>query len=170
MTVFKGREGSYLRQTALVTVERASKTRARFTVAVLYKHAGNAWQFAEIAPGTVEEVAGAGCPAAPSNEKAVKFFSDAWKKMRPDFEVQSLEVLGQPKFNQSGGRYCLNYNLATAVTGTKKGFKERFGKKFKCTSRDFSSVLKWDPQAKSWAADESAIQNINESADCQPAE
>ena len=64
----KGREGLYARQTAVVTVERANKTRARFTVAALYKKMGSQWQFAEMPVGKVQELAGAGAPAQPSNK------------------------------------------------------------------------------------------------------
>jgi len=161
----KGREGSYCRQTALVTVERANKTRARFTVAALYKRVGNQWEFAEVPVSTnVEELASADSPAGPSNEEAVKIFTDAWGKIRPDFEVKSIEVLGKPEFHHSAPRYWLTYKLSLEVTGTKKGERERYGKKFKCEPADYSSVLKWDAQNKVWAADEDMIKNFNESS------
>lgn len=167
---FKGREGSYCRQTALVTVERPNKTRARFTVAVLYKRGGNRWEFAELPVGTVEELPGADSPGIPANEDAVKILTEAWGRARPDFEVKSIEVLGKPEYHHSGPRTWLTYKLAVEVTGTKKGSRESYGKKFKCTPADYSSVLKWDAQNKVWGADEDMIKNINESAYCEAAE
>ncbi len=166
---FKGREGSYLRQTALVTVERANKTRARFTVAALYKYAGNRWLFAEMpVSAQIEELPGADSPSTPANDEAIKIFTEAWKKMRPDFDVNSIAVLGKPEFHHYGSKYWLTYKLEVNVTGTRKGERERFGKKYKCTPADFSSVLKWDAQNKAWAADEEMIKNINESG-CEEA-
>lgn len=158
---------NYWRQETLVTVERANKTRARFTIPVIYRLAGDGWQFDRTAVGNVEELSSADAPPAPSTEEAVKIFTEAWKKARPDFDVNSIEVEGKPKFNQSGGRYWLTYKLVVQVTGTRKGYKERYGKKFKCTPQDFSSVLKWDAEKKAWVADEKAIENVNESA-CDP--
>jgi hypothetical protein len=161
---FKGREGSYCRQTALVTVERANKTRARFTVAVLYKRAGNRWSFAELPVGPVEELPGAEAPGIPTNEEAVKVFTEAWAKVRPDFDVKSISVSGKPEFHHSGPRTWLTYKLAVEATRTKKGSAAMSGKKFKCEPPDYSSVLKWDPQNKVWGADEAAIKDFNESS------
>lgn len=169
-TTIKGREGSYLRQTVLVTIERANKTRARFSVGALYKFAGNKWHFAELPVGKVEELPGAGAPAQPTNEEAAKIFAEAWKKVRPEFDVNSVEVLAKPTFGQAKGRYWFSYKLALVVTGTKKGYRERFGKKYKCSPEAYSSVLKWDAENKVWAADERMIQIVNESRDCEDAE
>lgn len=166
---FKGREGSYCRQTALVTVERANKTRARFTVAVLYKRAGNRWDFAEVPVGPVEELPGADAPGTPSDEEAVKVFMKAWGKVRPDFEVKSISLLGKPEYHHSGPRTWLTYKLAVEVTGTKNGSQKSYGKKFKCEPADYSSMLKWDAQNKVWGADEDAIKDFNESS-CQAAD
>lgn len=99
-------------------MERPNKTRARFTVAALYKLVGERWQFAEMpVSAEVEELPSADAPAFPSNEEAVKIFTEAWKKMRPDFDVNPMEVPGKPQFNQSKGRYWLTYKLAVNVTG-----------------------------------------------------
>lgn len=160
----KGREGSYLRQTALVTVERANKTRARFTVAVLYKYAGNRWLFAEMPMGAnIEELPGADSPSTPPDDEAIQIFTEAWKKMRPDFDVSSITVLSKPEFHHYGSKYWLTYKLEVNATGTRKGERERFGKKYKCAPNDFSSVLKWDAEKKAWGADEEMIKNFNES-------
>ena len=170
VTTIKGREGSYCRQVALVTVERRNKTRARFTVAALYKLAGGRWQFAEMpVGGQVEELPRADTPALPSDEDAGKIFAEAWKTVRPDFEVNSIEVVGKPKFKRYKDRRWLNYNLVVLVTGTRKGFRERYQKQFKCTPRDFSSVLKWAAGSNLWVADEEMIGTINGSTACEPA-
>lgn len=170
VTTIKGREGSYYRQTALVTVERANKTRARFTVAALYKLVGGQWVFAEMpVSGEVEELAGADAPAFPTDPEAVNIFTEAWKKTRPDFEVNSMAVAGKSVFHQYQGRYWLDYKLEVKVTGTRKGSREWFEKKFLCTPERYSSVLKWDAENKRWAADEKMISIINEARDCSPA-
>ena len=163
-STIKGREGLYARQTAVATVERANKTRARFTVAALYKKMGSQWQFAEMPVGKVEELAGAGAPTQPSSAEASRIFAEGWKNARPDFTVDSVEVLAKPEFHQYQNRYWLSYKLAVNVTGTAKGSP---GKKFKCSPSDDSSVLKWDADKKAWLADESVIRIINESAWCE---
>src|SRR3954468_2389191 len=101
-TTIKGREGSYLRQKVDVTAERTNKTKAKFSVAALYKLAGGKWTFAEMPVGKVEELAAAGAPAQPSDADAAKIFTAAWTDVRPDFKVSSIKVTGK-EFNQSKG-------------------------------------------------------------------
>lgn len=165
-TTIKGREGAFLRQTMNVLVERQNKTRAKFTVAALYKLVGSQWTFVEIPVGKVEELAAAGAPAQPADADASKIFADAWGKMRPDFTVGGVNVLSK-EFHQSGGRYWLTYKLSIDVTGTDKAPASLKGKRAVCTPSDYSSVLKWDKEAATWTADESMIGNINETADCK---
>lgn len=156
-------EGAFARQVALVTVERRNKTQARFEVAALFQRHGNAWQFGQIVVGKTEELSAAKAGDLPSREAAAKVFTDAWKKQRPDFVVESIEVLGsEPK--QSGDRRWVNYKLAITATGTDKGSRAMFGKKYRCTPADYSSVLKFE--AGAWVADEGMIKNINEDREC----
>jgi hypothetical protein len=156
-------EGAFARQVAMVTVERANKTQARFEVAALFLHAGNTWNFREIVIGKTEELSAAKAGDLPSRDAAIKAFTDAWKKVRPDFTVQSIEVLSsEPK--QSGDKRWVTYKLAITATGTDKGSKSMYGKKYRCEPADYSSVLKSDSGA--WVADEGMIKNINEDRDC----
>jgi hypothetical protein len=159
-------EGAYARQVALVTVERANKTQARFEVAALFQRTGNAWNFRQIVVGKSDDLTAAKAVDLPSRDAAVKVFTDAWKKQRPDFTVESIEVLGsEPK--QSGDKRWVTYKLAITATGTDKGSRKMFGKKYRCTPADYSSVLKFESGA--WVADEGMIKNINEDRDCNPA-
>jgi hypothetical protein len=164
-STIKGREGSFLRQKVDVTAERANKTRAKFSVAALYKLVNGKWTFVEMPVGNVQELAGAGAPAQPSDAEAAKIFAAAWAKTRPDFIVTKVQVLGKG-FNQSKGRYWLTYKLALMATGTPKAVSSLKGKSVKCTPADYSSVLKWNKDAAKWEADESMITNINETGDC----
>lgn len=163
----KGREGSYCRQLALVTIERPNKTRARFEIAALYKLAGGRWVFAELAVGEVEELPDADTPPFPSNDEAAKIFTEAWTKLRPDFEVDSIEVLRKPDFGRYKQNFSLGYKLAVTVTGTATGRSSWVGKKVKCTPETYSSVLTWDAEKKAWVADERMIRNLNETRDCE---
>jgi hypothetical protein len=72
-------------------------------------------------------------------------------------------VLGSTP-NQSGDKRWVNYKLAIVATGTDKGSKKMFGKKYRCTPADYSSVLKFESGA--WVADEGMIKNINEDREC----
>ncbi|MEO6120229.1 MAG: hypothetical protein ABIP12_06010, partial [Terriglobales bacterium] len=153
-STIKGREGSFLRQKVEVTAERANKTRAKFSVAALYKLVGGKWTFAEMPVGKVEELAGTGAPAQPTDADAAKIFAAAWGKMRPDLTVGKVQVLGK-QFNQSKGRYWLTYKLAVSAMGTPKAVASLKGKAVKCTPADYSSVLKWNKDAAKWEADES---------------
>ena len=156
-------QGAYARQVALVTAERANKTQARFEVAALYQHTGNAWNFRQIVVGKVEDLSAAKAGDLPSREAAIQIFTDAWKKFRPDFEVHAIEVLGsEPKQYQD--RRWINYKLAITATGTDKGSRAMFGKKYRCTPADYSSELKLE--TGTWVADEKMIKNINEDRDC----
>lgn len=162
----KGREGSFLRQKVDVTAERPNKTRAKFSVAALYKLVGGKWTFVEIPVGKVEELAGAGAPTQPSDAEAAKIFAAAWTKMRPDFTVGKVNIVSK-QFNQSKGRYWLTYKLAVIATGTPKAVASLRGKTVKCTPADYSSVLKWNKELSKWEADEGMIANINEGSQCE---
>ena len=106
--------------------------------------------------------------AAPGHAQAAAIFTEAWKKHRPDFDVHLVEVLkSEPKQYQD--RRWITYKLAITATGTDKGSRAMYEKKYRCTPADHSSVLKWDDAAKAWLADDGMIRNINESVDCKPA-
>ena len=165
-TTTKGREGAFLRQTMIVTAERPNKTRAKFTVAALYKLVGSQWQFVEMPVGKVEELAGAGAPAQPSDAEASKIFAAAWTASRPDFTVHAVKVNAK-EFHQSGGRYWISYKLAIEVTGTDKAPASLKAKRALCEPADYNSQLKWDKDATKWTADEKTISMINETADCK---
>ena len=77
--------------------------------------------------------------------------------------MQSIEVKkSEPKSYQE--RRWINYNLAITATGTDKGSREMYQKKYRCTPEDYSSVLKLE--GGKWVADEKMIKNVNESRDC----
>ena len=134
-------QGAFARQAALVTVERANKTQARFEVAALFLRSGNEWQFRQIVVGKTEERTAAKAGDLPSAADAARIFNTAWKKARPDFDVHSIEVLGsEPK--QAQERRWVSYKLAVTATGTDKGSKSMYGKRYRCTPADYSSVLK----------------------------
>jgi hypothetical protein len=157
------RQGAFARQVAHVSVERANKTQARFEVAALFEHAGGAWQFKQIVVGKIEDLSAAKAGDLPSPGQAAAIFTDAWKKHRPDFDVQSIEVLkSEPKQHQD--RRWINYWLAIVAVGTDKGTREMYQKKYRCTPADYSSVLKLE--GGNWVADDKMIKNVNESREC----
>ena len=164
-TVTKGREGAFLRQDVAVTAERPNKTRAKFHVAALYKLQGGQWSFVEVPVGKVEEIAGAGAPAQPSDADAAKIFADAWSSSRPDFTVHGATVVSK-EFKQSGGRYWVTYKLKVDVTGTDKAPASLKGNRAVCEPADYSSVLKWDKDAAKWVADDKMIAMVNETSAC----
>lgn len=156
-------QGAFARQVALVTVERANKTQARFEVAALFVRAENAWRFRQLVSGKVEDLTAAKAGDLPSNAQAIAIFTEAWKKHRSDFEVHSIEVLkSEPKQHQE--RRWITYKLAITATGTDKGSRSMYQKKYRCTPEDYSSVL--NMEGGSWVADDKMIRNVNESRDC----
>ncbi len=99
-----------------------------------------------------------------SRAQAAAIFTEAWKKHRPDFAVEKIEVLkSEPK--QSGDRRWVTYKLAITATGTDKGSQSMYQKRYRCEPADYSSVLKLE--GGSWVADDKMIKNINESGDCK---
>ena len=99
----------------------------------------------------------------PSNAQAAAIFTEAWKKHRPDFDVQSVEVLkSEPKSYQE--KRWINYKLAITATGTDKGSRAMYQKKYRCTPEDYSSVLKLE--GGGWIPDDKMIRDVNESRDC----
>lgn len=164
-TTIKGREGSYLRQKADVTVERPNKTKALFHMVVLYKLVGKTWQFAELPAGKVDEIAGANDPVQPSDTEAAKIFADAYRKLRPDFEVAAVKVLSK-EFKRYKERRWISYKLEIQASGTAKHAKGA-SSKWVCTPPDHSSTLNWNKERGAWTADESAITNMNESSQCE---
>ena len=159
-------QGAFARQVALVTAERANKTQARFEVAALFQNSGKARQFRQIVVGKSEDLTAAKAGDLPSSADAVRIFTAAWKKTRPDFDVHAIEVLGsEPKQHQE--RRWVTYKLAVTATGTDKGSRSMYNKRYRCTPSDFSSVLNLEGGA--WVADEKMITNINEAGDCKEA-
>lgn len=156
-------QGAYARQVAHVTIERPNKTQARFEVAALYQRAGNAWGYRKLAVGDSKDLTAAKAGDLPSGAQAAALFTEAWRKLRPDFEVHSVEVLkSEPKQYQD--RRWISYKLAIAATGTDKGSRSMYQKKYRCTPETYSSVLRFkDGQ---WLPDEGMIKNVNESRDC----
>lgn len=167
ITTNKEIQGSFARQVALVSVERANKSRARFEVAALYRGESKTWKFDQIAVGPVTELGKPGDPVAPGKVDAERIFKDAWSKTRPDFTIDSVTVLATPSLGQSGERRWFSYKLAINATATDKAPTNMRGKKFRCTPADYSSVLKWDNGA--WVADDKMIRDVNEARDCDPA-
>lgn len=157
------RSGAFARQVALVTVERANKTQARFEVAALFERMGNAWQSKGVAVRASQDLSAAKAGDLPSNAQAVAIFSAAWKKIRPDFDVHSIEVL-KSEAKQSQDRRWITYKLAITATGTDKGSRSMYQKKYRCTPEDYSSVLKLE--GGSWVPDANMIRDMNEARDC----
>lgn len=162
-TTTMGRQGSYLRQKVDVTVERPNQTKARFHTAALYKLAGGQWQFVELPVGKVDELGGPNSAGRPTKSQAAELFVAGWKNARPDFTVKSVEILSE-EYHQYKERQWMTYKLAAHVTGTKGAMA---GKDYKCEPADYSSVLKYDNEKKTWAASESDIANVNETAVCE---
>jgi hypothetical protein len=157
------RQGAFARQVAQVTIERANKTQALFEVAALFERHGNAWQYRHTVVGKVTDLSAAKAGDLPSSAQAAAIFTAAWKKHRPDFELHSVEVLNsEPKQYQE--RRWITYKLAITATGTDKGSREMYQKKYRCTPEDYSSVLKLE--GGSWVADDKMIKNVNEARDC----
>lgn len=159
-------QGSFARQGALVTVERPNKTQVRFEVAALFHKPAGAWQFRQVVVGKSQDLSAAKAGDLPSAADASRIFAAAWKKVRPDFDVQSVEVLGS-EAKQHQERRWITYKLAVTATGTDKGSRGMYQKRYRCTPSDFSSVLKLE--GGSWVADEKMIGNINESSECREA-
>lgn len=162
-SVLVDKQGAFARQVAHVTVERANKTQARFEVAALYQRTGNAWSYRQMAVGESKDLTAAKAGDLPSGAQATALFTEAWKKHRPDFDVHSVEVLkSEPKQHQD--RRWITYKLAITATGTDKGSRAMYQKKYRCTPEDYSSVLKLE--GGSWVPDDKMIKNVNESRDC----
>ncbi len=157
------RNGAFARQVAEVTVERANKTQTRFEVAALFERMGSAWQSKGVAVRDAKDLSAAKAGDLPSSAQAAAIFTEAWKKHRPDFAVEKVEVLkSEPK--QSGERRWVTYKLAITATGTDKGSQSMYQKKYRCTPEDYSSVLKLE--GGNWVPDANMIKNINEARDC----
>jgi len=157
------RNGAFARQVALVTVERANKTQVKFEVAALFERMGNAWQSKGIVVRASQDLTAAKAGDLPTNAQAAAIFTEAWKKNRPDFSVEKVEVLkSEPKSYQE--KRWINYKLAITATGTDKGSREMYQKKYRCTPEDYSSVLKLE--SGSWVPDANMIKNVNETRDC----
>jgi hypothetical protein len=157
------RQGAFARQVADVTVERANKTQVRFEVAAVFEKQGNAWISKGVGVRDSKDLTAAKAGDLPSNAQAAALFTEAWKKHRPDFAVEKVEVLkSEPK--QSGDRRWITYKLAITATGTDKGSQSMYQKKYRCTPEDYSSVLKLE--GGNWVPDDKMIKNVNESRDC----
>ena len=102
-------------------------------------------------------------PSQPAAFHAAAIFTAAWKKHRPDFDVQSVQVL-KSEAKQHQDRRWITYKLAITATGTDKGSRSMYQKKYRCTPEDYSSVLKLE--GGSWVPDANMIRDMNEARDC----
>jgi hypothetical protein len=84
-------------------------------------------------------------------------------RLRPDFAVTTLTVKGK-EAKQYQERRWINYKLSILAAGTDQGSKSMSGKTYLCEPADYSSVLKWDADAKLWKVDEGMIRDFNESS------
>lgn len=166
ITSYETIQGSFARQVALVTVERANKSRARFEVAALYRGEGKSWLFDKIAIGPVTELGAPGDPAQPDEAAALNIFRQAWANMRADLEVKTMKLLAPPKLSGTSKRRVLRYRLEVGALGTDQASKKYQGQSLICRPADYSSVLIWDKERGAWRADESMIKIINEDRDC----
>lgn len=130
------------------------------------------WVKQEAAQAGAAPVAAAAQPASmtssdtPPDADAITVFTQAWTTLRPDFSVVSIAVKSQEAHKYQERRW-ITYKLAIMATGTDQGSKSMAGKKYLCEPDDFSSVLKWDADAKQWKVDASMIKDFNESS-CTP--
>ena len=102
----------------------------------------------------------------PPDADAIVVFTQAWKTLRPDFAVISVAIKSKEPHKYQERRW-ITYKLSIMATGTDQGSKSMAGKKYLCEPDDFSSVLKWDADAKMWKVDEGMVKNFNESS-CTP--
>jgi hypothetical protein len=122
--------------------------------------------------GAAAPAAGAAMPASmskddtPPDADAIAVFKQAWTTLRPDFAVISVAVKSKEPHKYQERRW-ITYKLSIMATGTDQGSKSMAGKKYLCEPDDFSSVLKWDADAKLWKVDDGMIKNFNESS-CTP--
>jgi hypothetical protein len=123
-------------------------------------------QAAGSAPNDTAQPATMASSDAPPDADAIKVFTQAWARLRPDFSVTAITVKAKEP-HQSQERRWITYKLAILATGTDQGAKSMAGKSYLCEPADYSSVLKWDADAKMWKVDESMIKNFNESS-CTP--
>ena len=166
ITTYKTIQGSFARQVALVEVERANKSRARFEIAALYRGEGESWIFDKIAVGPVTELGAPGDPERPTDAAALDIFRDAWARKQPDLQVKSMKLIAPPSLSGTPKRRVLRYRLEVAAVGTEKASKKYRGQSLVCKPADYSSVLIWDAKSGTWRADESMIQIINEDRVC----
>ena len=166
ITSYKTVQGSFARQVALVTVERANKSQARFEVAALYRGEGKSWHFDKIAIGPVTELGAPGDPALPGEAAALAIFREAWAGADNGLEVTSMKLLAPPKLAGTPKRRVLRYLLEVSATGTAKASKKYQGQSLVCRPADYSSVLVWDKASDAWKADVSMIKIINEDRVC----
>ena len=116
-----------------------------------------------VAAASCSAIAQTKAVSPPTNAQAVAIFTEAWKKHRPDFEVHSIQVL-KSETKQYQDRRWIVYKLAIVATGTDKGSREMYQKKYRCTPGEESSVLKLE--GGSWVADAKMIEYVNESTQC----
>jgi hypothetical protein len=114
------------------------------------------------APSASAEPAGIASDT-PSDAEAIRVFTQAWSRLRPDFAVTTLTVKGK-EAKQYQERRWINYKLSILAAGTDQGSKSMSGKTYLCEPADYSSVLKWDADAKLWKVDEGMIRDFNESS------
>ncbi len=145
-------KGFFCRQLVLVTAERANGSRARFTMAAVFKQSDKGvWDFAELATRAdmVEELGGGGdIPSPPSAGDALKLFLQAAQKQcLPEYKIATAKLSGDPKLGRSGKRVWYNYKVILDGVTPK-------GDKVQCEVGDLAT-LRWDPDKKIWIPDSS---------------
>ncbi len=142
--------GFFFRQLALVTAERPNGSRARFTVAALFKQNANAWDFAQLAVQTeVEELGGGGgLPAPLPQDEARKLFLEAAQKQcLPEYKIVSASLAGEARLGRSGKRLWYEYKVILEGSTPQ-------GKKVRCQVTDLA-WLHWDAEKKAYTVNSS---------------
>jgi hypothetical protein len=143
-------KGFFFRQVALVTAERPNGSRARFTVAALFKQRDSAWDFAELALNAeVEELGGGGdMPAPIPAEDARKLFLEAAQKQcLPEYKITSARLEGEPKLGRSAKRVWYAYKVVLEGSTPQ-------GKKVRCQVTDLA-WLHWETDKKAYTVNSS---------------
>jgi hypothetical protein len=101
-----------------------------------------------------------GWRTCPTSAQAVAIFTEAWKKNRPDFSVEKIEVLkSEPKSNQE--KRWINLQARDHGDRHRQRQPQHVREEIPLRAGRYSSVLNF--QGGSWVADEKMIKDYNES-------
>jgi hypothetical protein len=131
-------------------VERRDGTKSRDRVLAEYRLVGDVWELARV---HVYESTALSDVETPSPDTARALFAAAWKDRCEGYDIQSIAIDGEPRFQRdtNDSKRWYVYRLKIAAKGNGKFRMSEDGASYENVTQN---LLLWNPADKSWSVEQ----------------